>query len=688
MCLCVCVFCAIRVRGAPPAGDAPSARISLFTKHLRLLREGALGKLGFTFPGGARAEDRAGGKIRSISSLSVTLEGGRFILAADEVELGAPVDLVLSTAAGEGAFTAAIDREVRTYPLPLEIRGDGKDLEFIVTEDPQRYARDAAIAELGPVGRAETEAVEALSLLVRARLEFARARAFHRRSHFCDLTHCQVYKGRMPGNYDPPRGPVWRVDPSSSGEPPPFHASCGGHTLGSGVFGRRGGLDGVKDRLELEGIPLCGAGDAAWERTIRENELANILFHHGNAQPAEPLRLSRNAGLLVHAEKGNRALALPLEEFRLRVNRVKGWNFIRSNNYTLSRREGKDAALFLFSGRGLGHGAGLCQQGACELARRGYSRYEILEHYFPSIRFLCDDGESFSSPYLCHVVFSLDDGRAEGVSFERLPSRNMPAGSLFKLIVSLYLASERPDLLKEHRYTCKGRSGDPALPARCWKSGGHGEMTAASALSRSCNLYFASLCRQIDPASFLAFCHRIYAQLGIHATIPPPGSQMEFARLLSGLDFRVKLRVTDMIALVGLFSASAGVAPGAEEIRKGIDPGLFAVIQQSLADTMVNGTASSDLKPYGSRYNCEPLMRMDARLSGASGRTRRDAPAWGKTSTVISGTNRACSYGIFIGASGGRGIVLIARKTNGHIASRWAGNILSMHGAGKDRPEK
>ena len=37
-------------------------------------------------------------------------------------------------------------------------------------------------------------------------------------------------------------------------------------------------------------------------------------------------------------------------------------------------------------GRGYGHGAGLCQVGAYEMARDGKSASEILEHYFPSAK--------------------------------------------------------------------------------------------------------------------------------------------------------------------------------------------------------------------------------------------------------------------------------------------------------------
>jgi stage II sporulation protein D len=37
---------------------------------------------------------------------------------------------------------------------------------------------------------------------------------------------------------------------------------------------------------------------------------------------------------------------------------------------------------FVFSGRGLGHGVGLCQWGSRELAQRGYDYRAILRHYY------------------------------------------------------------------------------------------------------------------------------------------------------------------------------------------------------------------------------------------------------------------------------------------------------------------
>ena len=38
------------------------------------------------------------------------------------------------------------------------------------------------------------------------------------------------------------------------------------------------------------------------------------------------------------------------------------------------------------TGRGFGHGIGMCQTGALAMARRGYDYQGILSHYYPGTR--------------------------------------------------------------------------------------------------------------------------------------------------------------------------------------------------------------------------------------------------------------------------------------------------------------
>jgi stage II sporulation protein D len=57
-----------------------------------------------------------------------------------------------------------------------------------------------------------------------------------------------------------------------------------------------------------------------------------------------------------------------------------GWNILKSDWYDVTAQSGR----FIFNGKGVGHGVGLCQTGAAEMARRGKSYHEILAFYYPT----------------------------------------------------------------------------------------------------------------------------------------------------------------------------------------------------------------------------------------------------------------------------------------------------------------
>ena len=46
-----------------------------------------------------------------------------------------------------------------------------------------------------------------------------------------------------------------------------------------------------------------------------------------------------------------------------------------------------DKGIWKFSGGGFGHGAGLSQAGAIDMAGRGWSARKILNHYYPGTRY-------------------------------------------------------------------------------------------------------------------------------------------------------------------------------------------------------------------------------------------------------------------------------------------------------------
>ena len=65
-------------------------------------------------------------------------------------------------------------------------------------------------------------------------------------------------------------------------------------------------------------------------------------------------------------------------DLRARASEIWGWAAVRSTDFEVTERP----QGYLFSGRGTGHGAGLCQAGAIARAARGESRGAILAHYY------------------------------------------------------------------------------------------------------------------------------------------------------------------------------------------------------------------------------------------------------------------------------------------------------------------
>jgi SpoIID/LytB domain protein len=94
-------------------------------------------------------------------------------------------------------------------------------------------------------------------------------------------------------------------------------------------------------------------------------------------QPQQVVVLRRGAS--------GRVLALKIEgpggELVLQLDAIR--RTLRQLPSTLFVVEKVGPGQWLFTGGGFGHGAGLSQAGAMDLARRGWGLKQILEHYYP-----------------------------------------------------------------------------------------------------------------------------------------------------------------------------------------------------------------------------------------------------------------------------------------------------------------
>lgn len=74
--------------------------------------------------------------------------------------------------------------------------------------------------------------------------------------------------------------------------------------------------------------------------------------------------------------------------FTLKGFKIRTAFGLRENLFTVDRTIGPDGDVqaYIFSGKGWGHGVGLCQVGAYGMALRGKTYKEILLHYYSGVR--------------------------------------------------------------------------------------------------------------------------------------------------------------------------------------------------------------------------------------------------------------------------------------------------------------
>jgi stage II sporulation protein D len=269
-----------------------------------------------------------------------------------------------------------------SYPAHIERRA-GRVL-VTVTMPLEEYVAAVLMAESGDFRNVESQK----AMAVVARTYAMRFLGQHAQEgfDFCDTTHCQVFgwKGANAAVHaavNSTRGEVLRFEGKLAQTF--YHQNCGGTTAAA----KEAWPAVTEAYLTSHADTYCAArGVLKWESAIRVGDLDRALRAAGLAMPtgwraieivsrsesgrAQRLKLSGGAG---------GSAPLSASTFRFAVDRELGWNKIRSDLYDV-RNAGEQ---IVFSGRGAGHGVGMCQAGAEEMAREGRNYREILSFYYP-----------------------------------------------------------------------------------------------------------------------------------------------------------------------------------------------------------------------------------------------------------------------------------------------------------------
>ncbi len=161
-----------------------------------------------------------------------------------------------------------------------------------------------------------------------------------------------------------------------------FHSKCGGNTLRPEQVWS-GSVDGYRN-VEC---PFCHKyGKKSWDETLSKDYFAKLLSKAVTRYQSTPVSLKAQELTFVHDiptsseirfYQGNKLHKVKKSWLR----NLAGRDQFPSHNFRVL----ESAHGMRVEGRGYGHGVGLCQLGALELAKRGYGYRAILQHYFPSM---------------------------------------------------------------------------------------------------------------------------------------------------------------------------------------------------------------------------------------------------------------------------------------------------------------
>lgn len=263
--------------------------------------------------------------------------------------------------------------------------------------DLETYVRDVVVGELAVTAAdaaLAAPAYQAQAIVARTYALAVRGRHAADGFDLCSTTHCQVFvrdqwrRSRWAADVDAAvqqtRG---RYLSTASAAPieAVFHAHCGGHTSAAAEVWRSAGapyLLGVAD-------PYCVREQPSeWTLGVDLDTVRDALNGRPRTQVGDRLDgvliLRRDAGgrVVEVAISGTRAPVVTGEDFRLAVLGAMGPRSLRSARFSVERV----GHQLRFTGRGSGHGVGLCQVGLLGRLRAGQSPAQALLAYYPGTR--------------------------------------------------------------------------------------------------------------------------------------------------------------------------------------------------------------------------------------------------------------------------------------------------------------
>ena len=255
----------------------------------------------------------------------------------------------------------------------LLLQRESNFIRIINILDLEKYIAGTIEAEGG--WTASPEFYKAQAILART---FA-VRNFYRHGtegyNLCDTEHCQAYKGKSRNNPEIfiaalATKELVLTDKQGNLVNPVYHSNCGGMTSDAFRVWKE-----PLPYLQPVSDPFCiHSRNAVWETVMSRSEWMSYLTGKGfEKDQLLPAALSFTPAV--------REKFFSLGEKKVEMTEIRKDLNLKSAWFSVTSQGDK----VVFHGKGYGHGAGMCQEGAMEMARKGYVYVDILHFYFTHV---------------------------------------------------------------------------------------------------------------------------------------------------------------------------------------------------------------------------------------------------------------------------------------------------------------
>ncbi len=284
-----------------------------------------------------------------------------------------------------GAFRTSVDNAEQSETAAGEwtVTPAKNGLRVLLTTTAEHYVMAALSGESAP-----DEPLESLKAMAVAARTFAIVDQ-HRHAvdgfDLCDSTHCQALR------FGHVRPEIEQAVRATAGETLWIGAHRAGVYMTQHCGGETEDASSVwpavrAPYLRARADPYClRRSQAKWYADIQVPQLVRILHGEGWKIPAQidsvqvVKRTATGRAQVLQITGQVESTRVSASSFRFAINRALGWNQLRSDWYEITRNNN----MLHFEGKGYGHGVGLCQTGAFEMAKEGRNYREILGFYFP-----------------------------------------------------------------------------------------------------------------------------------------------------------------------------------------------------------------------------------------------------------------------------------------------------------------